>query len=396
MKRSPRGSKNLRGFLAIALDATKEGHKLVKVLHDQVIQDLSKKSFFHRQSLRLVTDYVPKSLSLAMDSSLSLANLLMGLWAQYDVHKEKENGPFLAMLNGVLGDYLFDSKSPLATEMAFIFPGILSSKPPGAHHDVEFGGDRILVLIHGSCLDETCWDTRNGNYGQRLAQDLDVIPVYIRYNSGRHIFENGEQLSQALSKLVDEWPGRIKSISFLAHSMGGLVVRSACYFADQKQDLWRSKVGAIVFLGTPHFGAPLERFGHEIYKQMNTNRYSSVLANLLKIRSAGVTDLRYGSILYRGGRIKNRFGEIFTRSTQVPLPKGVECYAVGATLNHSKSLVPMGDGIVPLKSALGEAPRPNMTLSFAHDRKLIVTSTNHMGLLASPIVYSKLLHWYAV
>jgi hypothetical protein len=178
--------------------------------------------------------------------------------------------------------------------------------------------------------------------------------------------------------------------------MGGLVVRSACYFADQKQDLWRSKVGAIVFLGTPHFGAPLERFGHELYKQMNTNRYSSVLANLLKIRSAGVTDLRYGSILYRGGRIKNRFGEIFTRSTQVPLPKGVECYAVGGTLNHSKSLVPMGDGIVPLKSALGEAPRPNMTLSFAHDRKLIVTSTNHMGLLASPIVYSKLLHWYAV
>ena len=90
-----------------------------------------------------------------MDSSLSLLNLFMGLWAQYEVHKENENGPFLAMLNGVLGDYLFDSKSPLATEMAFIQPPEpLKVNKIVDHADVpcnveQAEGFRFQVVRHG-------------------------------------------------------------------------------------------------------------------------------------------------------------------------------------------------------------------------------------------------------
>ena len=53
-----------------------------------------------------------------------------------------------------------------------------------------------------------------------------VTPVYLRYNPGRHISENGRDLAHRLQALVDAWPVPVEAISILAHSMGGLVSRS--------------------------------------------------------------------------------------------------------------------------------------------------------------------------
>ena len=79
--------------------------------------------------------------------------------------------------------------------------------------------------------------------------------------------------------------------------MGGLVSRSACNVAEQTNMAWRSKLKNIVFLGTPHHGAPLERVGNWIDTTLGSNRVTKPFAAIGQIRSSGITDLRYGHVL---------------------------------------------------------------------------------------------------
>jgi hypothetical protein len=53
----------------------------------------------------------------------------------------------------------------------------------------------------------------------------------------------------------------------------------------------------------------------------------------------------------------------------------------------------IGDGLVPLASALGEHARAAMSLVVADGRKQVVTSANHWDLLNSPVVYKQLQTW---
>ena len=48
---------------------------------------------------------------------------------------------------------------------------------------------------------EFAWGFGGGEtYGARLARDLGVTPVYVRYNTGRHISENGRSLAELLER----------------------------------------------------------------------------------------------------------------------------------------------------------------------------------------------------
>ena len=53
----------------------------------------------------------------------------------------------------------------------------------------------------------------------------------------------------------------------------------------------------------------------------------------------------------------------------------------------------MGDGLVPLASALGRNGDPERTLRFPEARQWIGCSMNHLDLLCRPEVYGKLLQW---
>jgi pimeloyl-ACP methyl ester carboxylesterase len=92
-----------------------------------------------------------------------------------------------------------------------------------------------------------------------LQRDLGVTPVYARYNTGRRVFENGKLLAERLEDLVQ---GQADEIILVGHSMGGLVVRSACHHASQVGHAWVKRVSRVFCLGAPHQGAPLEKLGH--------------------------------------------------------------------------------------------------------------------------------------
>lgn len=315
----------------------------------------------------------------------------------------------LAMLNGVVGDYLVDSGNPMAIPMTLRRDGqvlILDSRALAAAIPKPSG--KLLVAVHGLCRNDRHWippeskqpadpdATARYAIPERLARELGYTPLYLHYNSGRHISTNGREFAGLLERLVDQWPVPVEEIAILGHSMGGLVTRSACYYGARAGHRWPSLLNKLVFLGTPHHGAPLERGGARLHLLLGVSAYSAPFARLGRIRSAGITDLRHGNLLDDDWAGRDRFGDTTDRRVPVPLPRGVDCHAVAATTGTHTGLPGgrvLGDGLVPVDSALGRHDDPVRSLSIAPDRQWVGHGMNHLNLLSRPVVYERLKHW---
>ncbi|MEU5260680.1 alpha/beta fold hydrolase [Amycolatopsis sp. NPDC021455] len=154
---------------------------------------------------------------------------------------------------------------------------------------------RLVVFLHGLVETERCW-FRGRNFGTRLAEDLGTSAVYVRYNSGRHVSDNGGDLVTLLTRLVASWPVPITDIVLIGHSMGGLVARSALDQAHERNAPWLPLASRLVCLGTPHTGAPLERRVAQLAELLSKSSLTAPLARLLAIRSDGIQDLAHGYI----------------------------------------------------------------------------------------------------
>jgi hypothetical protein len=176
--------------------------------------------------------------------------------------------------------------------------------------------------------------------------------------------------------------------------MGGLVARSACHQATAARLRWPSVLRRLAFLGTPHHGAPLEQGGSWIDVALGVSRYSAPLARLGRLRSAGITDLRFGSVAAEDWRGRDRFGDVRDRRTIVPLPCDVRCYAIaGAHASGVGSL--LGDGLVSVQSALGHHRDPALSLRIPADHQWVARGVGHLALLSQADVYERLRTWFA-
>jgi hypothetical protein len=317
-----------------------------------------------------------------------------------------EREAVLAALNGVLGDHLAEQHNPLAIAMALrhggepleLTPGALRRALPGA-------GGKLAVLVHGLCMTDQQWTRRGHDHGAALARDLGYTPVYLHYNSGLHTSTNGRAFAALLEQLVAAWPVALDELVIIGHSMGGLVARSAVHAADQAGHAWRSRLRTLITLGTPHHGAPLERHGSWVDLLFGTSRYTAPLARLGQIRSAGITDLRFGNVVDEDWHGRDRFGHRDDRRHPCALPQGVRCHAIAASVAAEAPDQPLvqpagqplgqlpGDGLVPVASALGQHEHAELTLAFAPDDCSIAFATSHRDLLASPGVYATIRSW---
>jgi pimeloyl-ACP methyl ester carboxylesterase len=275
---------------------------------------------------------------------------------------------FLAALNGVMGDRLAADNNPLATAMALRYASGVGNS----------SGDRILLVIHGLCMNDLQWtSTHEGvetNHAEAVAKAHGLTPIYLRYNTGKSIEDNGAELSLKLEALISTWPIVIKEINVLAHSMGGLVIRSAMHHADKSTSKlqWRNNLKRIAFLGTPHHGAPLEKAGHWIDLILGSTPYSKPFVALTKLRSAGINGLRNG--------------------LTHPLPKKVALLAVAACLTAKRNKATdhvSGDGLVSVNSALGT------DLGLKQTDTKVFLKMNHMQLLNRPEVAEPLMKFFA-
>lgn len=386
----------LRGASRLAIEATRGVTDLVQAMHVTIaggpnvlgrplagIAEALTRPVY--ASIRGVTGVVGAGIDLALAQLAPLVG-------------ESSPGPereaLLAALNGVLGDYLAESGNPLAIEMRLRSGGqalTLEREALAAKFPQATG--KVLVLVHGSCMNDRMW-TRNGHdHGAALARDLGVAPLYLHYNSGLHVSTNGRSFEALLEQLAAAWPVPVTELVVVAHSMGGLVTRSACHIAEAEGHSWRHKLRAIVFLGSPHHGAPLERGGNWIDTLLGVSRYSAPLARLGQIRSAGVTDLRFGNVLDEHWEGRDRFAQEGDPRATLVLPGGVDCYAIAATTASAASRTLPGDGLVPLDSALGRHETPALSLDFPEDNQWTAFGLQHLDLLSNLDVYAKLRGW---
>jgi pimeloyl-ACP methyl ester carboxylesterase len=305
----------------------------------------------------------------------------------------------LAALNGVLGDYLAASDNPLANSMRFRRGGTaLPGKREALAAVIPQATGKLVVLLHGLCMNDLQWKRKGQDHGAALARDLAYTPVYLHYNSGLHISTNGRAFAEQLETLVRLWPVPLTELVLMGHSMGGLVARSACHYGALAGHEWLRRVDKLVFLGTPHHGAPLERGGNWVDILLGVSVYTAPLARLGKIRSPGITDLRFGNLVDEDWNKRDRFARSGDRRVAVPLPEGVACFAIAATTGKTAGDLSgrlLGDGIVPLDSALGRHTNPRLALPIDESRQWVAYRTNHLDLLSRAAVYAQIKRWLA-
>ena len=337
-------------------------------------------------NIRAITKVVGKGLDVSL-------NQLSALMQASEPSPGRE--AFLAALNGLLGDYLVASENPLAIPMRFRDAG----KPLTAtdlSEKIQQANGRIAILIHGSSMNDLQWNRAGHDHGAALGRDLGITPLYLHYNTGLHTSENGQNLANLLEAILAECPQPI-SLYFVAHSMGGLVGRSACHYGELAGHTWLNHLKKIMFLGTPHHGALLEKGGNWIDTLLEMNPYTAPLARLGKIRSSGITDLRYGNVVHEDWQGKDRFELAGDCRTPVPLPKGVACYAIAGTVNEEASKIGdtlIGDGLVTVDSALGRHKKPERQLLFPEAQQWIGREMSHFQMLSHPDAYETIKNWF--
>ena len=319
----------------------------------------------------------------------------------------------LAALNGVLGDYLEQTHNPLAVPMCFRRRGVpLALDPEALRNAYEPPKERLVILLHGLCMNDLQWDTggleAGHDHGAALARELDVSSLYLHYNSGRHVSTNGRALALLMESLAAAWPVDIKHITLLGHSMGGLVARSALHYGAAAGHGWTRRVARVVFLGTPHHGAPLERGGQWFETLLHSTGYTAPFARLGRVRSAGITDLRHGNVLDEDWQGHDRFAHEHDLRTPLPLAKGIQHYAIAATTASRDEVrsaagtsaqamarwaLLQGDGLVPLESALGRHTDPRFALDLPPEHCWVAAGTRHLELLSSRPVYERVRDW---
>ena len=313
----------------------------------------------------------------------------------------------LAILNGAHGDLVERAAPALAVRMGVRCGGrSVPLDPAGLRESFPDATGSIAVFLHGLTENEGAWcfkaerhhGSREITYGTLLHRDLGMTPVFLRYNTGLHISDNGHALDDLLTALVDAWPVPVQDVVLLGHSMGGLVARSALHQAgggtsDAKP--WTRLVRDTVTLGSPHLGAPLERGVHRLTHALGRLPETRPLATLLSLRSVGIKDLRHGTLVEADWTGRDLDDVVPGGHTHVPLHDGARHFVVLATLSRNpagRAADLLGDLLVPPRSASGDTGDDDR-LAFPPDHVHRLGGLHHFDLLNHPLVYQRIRAW---
>lgn len=391
---SPIQIADLRAHARLAVDAVLGVTDIVEHLHHTIARLPGVLGKASDQPTRGITGFVYRSIRGVTRTVGGGIDGVLRVAAPREPQHAPRRDALVAALNGLVGDHLHDTANPLAIGMQLRREGkALPLQRDALAQALPNATGRIAVLVHGLCMGDLQWSRNGHDHGAALAAASDFTPVYLNYNSGLHISSNGREFARQLEVLVAAWPVEVSEVAILGYSMGGLLARSACEHARVEHHAWLSRLRSIVFLGTPHAGSPLERTGNRLDAILGASPYTTALSRLGKLRSAGITDLRHASLSDADWQDRDRFASHTPAHTPIPLPRGVRCHAIAGSvarkLGRGAHLV--GDGLVPLDSALGIHADPARHLRLPETRKVIVHGTSHLGLLDSREVQEEIL-----
>ena len=294
----------------------------------------------------------------------------------------------VGVLNGAVGDYLVREGNGLATPMTLAFGGA-PLDPAALVRVYPTPTPRAVLLVHGLMCTESVWAHGDGrsDYGTMLARDLGLTPLYVRYNSGRAIADNGKALAELVAQVDRAYPVPLEELVLVGHSMGGLVARSAVHVASRDGMPWVSRVKRAIYLGTPHLGVPLERAGRVVASILRAieDPYTRLVGRIADLRSDGIKDLGDANL-----RHEDRAPDGAREHGPVPLAPSIAHHFVAGSLGHEPWLAELvGDALVPVSSA--HAGGGSDAKSSA--RVKLLPGLGHMDLANHPQVYAHIRAW---
>jgi pimeloyl-ACP methyl ester carboxylesterase len=290
-----------------------------------------------------------------------------------------------AALSAAFGDSLAAdaASAPLVSPMALRFEGAaLDCTPAALARAYPDATGTVVVFVHGLAATELVW---SDDYAAAMASS-GATSVFVRYNTGDAIADNGRALSHLLDELVCAWPQPVTRLIVVGHSMGGLVTRAACAAAAADAASWPSTLTDVVTLATPHRGAPMEKVANVVIQGLRLDPMAAPVADLCDSRSRGIKDLRFGAVRDEDWAGEHPDAALLDRTTPLPLPAGTRHHAAVATLSENPDSVAaavLGDGLVRPPSA---AFAPNGD----HDTFVLIGGAGHNDLLDHPRVTSLL------
>ena len=299
----------------------------------------------------------------------------------------------LAALNAIAGDHLGAAQSSLAIRMAVRAGGSdVGLVPHEMSEAFPHATGKLAVFVHGLAETDESWQRRSAGsepYGPRLQAEFGYTPVYVRYSTGRHVSENGLELARLLDGLMAAWPEQVEELLLIGHSMGGLVIRSACHEGRQESAAWVDVVRHVFYLGSPHLGAPLARAagiaGWVFSKAAETRPF----VTLVNGSSPGIKDLRHGYVLADDWAACDQDSCVRDHRHDAPLLAGADHYTISATITadpgHPLGAV-AGDLLVQPASAHGSRGA-HQHIPFPASSRRGLGGLHHLDLLNHPTVW---------
>jgi len=286
----------------------------------------------------------------------------------------------LAVLNGLVGDYLARTGNELATDMQVFGPTTPQDEVT----------PRAALFAHGIMCNETHWRFEDGSdYGQKLRADRGITPFYLRYNTGLAIADNGRTLATLLEGFVEHYPVPLEELVLVGYSMGGLVVRSACHFADGDGHSFLKYVKRAIYIGTPHLGAPAERVGRLVSKVLRNvpDPVTQLIGKIGDVRSAGIKDLGDADLRHADRANQSERISLLDAHHPVPLLPGIQHALIAGTLSMDPRIAMLfGDSLVPVGSGTARTMLRD-ELAIPPERVRVLPGRSHLGLLHDDEVY---------
>ncbi len=296
----------------------------------------------------------------------------------------------------------------------------------------------VCVLVHGLLVDEQNWTLATDPVPHYLERMLGWYPVLVRYNSGRHISSNGEELASLIEQLAVTWGDRLGRVRLIGHSMGGLVSRSAIEHLRRRNAEVLNHIDQLYLLATPNHGADLERLGHALEYVLesatelpgnaarllrrrregeerpgrlfsaitaSTTQLASVVTgapfrtmlSVLAARSDGMRDVRFGYMVAEEWQMaeheRKRF--MLNHARPLPVPEHIRVHAVAGSLWPDTTSEPSRirtDGLVSVASAAGVGEFDDLNVvntSRFREMPLLV----HQLVGSSPRVLAQIVEW---
>jgi pimeloyl-ACP methyl ester carboxylesterase len=389
----------LRGAIHSARHGVHAGSHVVEAMHEAVLEGVRRRNPFMRRS-PVLTRAIYRAVR-AVSAVVGMGGVRLMEWAAA-LPAEGQGRPVSAWqlhwmtgFNAAWGDFFAEEEHPWAVPMGLVAnmdPATFSTGLPGGLPAEP--SPHLMVFVHGLGMNELAWRDRQGHgYAERLAAQAGAQALMLRYNTGLPVHDNGERLADKLEQLLSDYPVTVESLTLVGHSMGGLVSLSAGHYGQQKRHHWPSLLQGVACIGSPHQGAVLEVAGNWFTHLLSQTTYSAPLSLIGKRRSAGIKDLRHGSLRPEDWLDRDRDQVEHFHPHPVAAVPGTRYLMIGSTLPRAGNGTldkTVGDGLVTPGSALKPRLAALDPAQLAHRR---LDGISHLAQLTHARVGAALADW---